>query len=181
MRKALFFAMATCFAISLALLLLKCSSSEHESDPITSQQTTTTVIATTLQTPSLPIYVPGSIKLEPADQNHGLFVMFSFLPTKRYIYYGIPGEILDLGDVNASSEVFDRIQMPGKEPQEMAIFAYVKYCNISKVDFNNAIEKRKNFLLELSRDLANEEYELPNADIIYTFDNEIINHYYRRE
>jgi hypothetical protein len=26
-----------------------------------------------------------------------------------------------------------------------------------------------------------EDHEIPNADIIYTFDNDIINEYYRRE
>jgi hypothetical protein len=42
------------------------------------------------------------------------------------------------------------------------------------------LEKEKRINIELGIDMTNEENELPNGDIIYTFDNDIINEYYRR-
>jgi len=66
----------------------------------------------------------------------------------------------------------------------MDTVTFIKYCHISKDDFAVALEKAKRHWLayKISEiEFDHEEWELPNADIIYTFDNEIINAYYRRE
>lgn len=72
-----------------------------------------------------------------------------------------------------------------KEPKEMALVSFIKYFNISKADFENKIKEVTQIFMETSGGDAfryhTEQYELPNADILYTFDNDVINEYYRYE
>lgn len=66
----------------------------------------------------------------------------------------------------------------------MPLMRFVQVHNISREEFDSAL----NILIEAHEwfdtlgfiDLSIEDYELPNADIIFTFDNEIIRYYYRR-
>lgn len=71
------------------------------------------------------------------------------------------------------------------EPQEMYLVSFVKHFKISREDFEAACEKKRLRFEELhnvnGHDISDEAHEIPNADIIYTFDNEIINEYYRRD
>ena len=67
------------------------------------------------------------------------------------------------------------------EIQEMLLVTYVKYFNIPREDFEKALEEDWQQKKEWGFDMAQEGNELPNPDILYTFDNEIINAYYRRE
>ena len=70
----------------------------------------------------------------------------------------------------------------GREtPKEMALAALVKQYNIPKEKFEEAIRKEAEERLAEGRDLSYEDWELPNTDILYTFDNEVIDAYYRRE
>ena len=66
-------------------------------------------------------------------------------------------------------------------PTEMCLVAMIKLYNVPKEKFEEAIQRQAEILLAEGRDLSTEDWELPNADIIYTFDNEVINAYYRRE
>ena len=66
-------------------------------------------------------------------------------------------------------------------PPEMFLVTLIKQYDVPKEKFEEAIQKTAERLLAEGRDLTQEEYELPNADIIYTFDNEIIDAFYRRE
>lgn len=69
-----------------------------------------------------------------------------------------------------------------KEPVEMALVSFIKYCNIPKEDFVKRIDE-----LLKQRELHDEFFyyteqgEIPNADILYTFNNEIIDNYYKYE
>jgi len=125
-----------------------------------------------------PVYSTGSIVLEPEE-----FIGsdFCFKPTKRRIYYKIPGTILDLVPESAIIELFEKDKDIYTERDEMALVTLVKYCDIPKEDFERAVEKMREWSLSSGVDLSLEDNELPNADIIYTFDNEIINEYYRRQ
>jgi len=160
----------------------------------TTTTTTTTVTTSTTTTSSikptesqkssdLPKYVPGSIKLRDIE-NVQADLMLSFVPTRRSVYYTISGFFIDLIEINtfnewANKNLFKEI---GKEPQEMSIVSFVKHFNISKEVFEETIEEMREPYNALAKELSDEEtYELPNADIIYTFDNDIINEYYRRE
>ena len=67
----------------------------------------------------------------------------------------------------------------------MYIISFIKHFNISKDDFKKACEQRKlqneEWAALHNNDINNEKLEIPNADIIYTFNNTIINEYYRRD
>jgi len=122
----------------------------------------------------LPVYVPGSIRLEPIDPEHN---EFAFTPTKRRVYYMIPGSFFEFGDPSILETPLDE---KAKEPQEMALVTFIRHYKVKREDFDKAVEERRALNVRLGNDMTNEWYELPNADIIYTFDNDIINEYYRR-
>jgi len=62
----------------------------------------------------------------------------------------------------------------------MALKGFVQKFHITRDQFDAAIEKLKKFDMETDTDMTQEENEIPNADIIYTFDDKIISEYYRR-
>lgn len=128
----------------------------------------------------LPEYVPGSIKLEPQESDD-----YNFERKYRITYYRIWGEWLELLDDEQTKdcdEWFDRNSKEthfGEFQNEMLLVAFVKRYNIPREKFDEAAKKFAAGLKE--SDAILEECEVPNADIIYTFDNEIINRYYRYE
>ncbi|MCI8331487.1 MAG: hypothetical protein HFE78_01475 [Clostridiales bacterium] len=113
---------------------------------------------------------------------------FSYLPSYRNIYYWEPTYLFDLVDRDECRSWYEEFVKPNietnTEPQEMYAVSFVKYFNISKEDFeictNQLREKFIDFRDRCGDDISDEGHEIPNADIIYTFDNEIINEYYRR-
>lgn len=112
----------------------------------------------------------------------------SYLPTYRSVYYWSPTYLVDLVDRDEFHKWGKEVIVPdienNIEPQEMYTVAFIKYFKISKEDFERAEERRRLRFEELHEvngdDISTETYEIYNADIIYTFDNEIINNYYRR-
>ncbi len=61
--------------------------------------------------------------------------------------------------------------------EEMLLVSFIKRYNITREEFDAAVEL---FIANnAGADFNCEEMEIPNGDIIYTFDNEIINNYYR--
>jgi len=98
----------------------------------------------------------------------------------RRVYYVFPSEYVHLdsdGDIWLWNYE-DTIDSP--EPPEMILVTFIKYFNIPKEKFEQATADFINYCIEANRDMSWEPYEPPNPDIIYTFDNEIINEYYRR-
>ncbi|MCI9448902.1 MAG: hypothetical protein HFE30_01445 [Clostridiales bacterium] len=100
-----------------------------------------------------------------------------------------PSFLLDLVDREAANSWYNDVVVPNiennTEPQEMYTVSFVKHFKISKEEFEQANEQRK-LLFEKFRvvngdDISDEGHEIYNADIIYTFDNNIINNYYRRD
>lgn len=131
-------------------------------------------------TKPIPTYKPKSIKIEAEpDLTNGTFAEWGYIPTKRYIYYNISGVYAELADENGLD--FMNELSPNKEHEEMALVMFIKRNNIKKEDFEKAIEKDRELRIKLGQDMTTEEYELPNADIIYTFNNKLINYYYRRQ
>lgn len=67
----------------------------------------------------------------------------------------------------------------------MYLVSFVKHFKIPREDFEKCVENIRQtyewFHDTHGDDISDEIHELPNADIIYTFDNEIINNYYRRD
>jgi hypothetical protein len=130
----------------------------------------------------LPVYVPGSINLQPDgyfENEHDL----PFTMKYRACYYKLPGFVEDLvTDPSAPEYVDDLAGDTGGEdgPNVMMIKAYIQRYNVPKEAFEAALAKENAAHVAHGTSLTDEEWEPPNADIIYTFDNEIINYYYRR-
>ena len=113
----------------------------------------------------------------------------------RAIYYSISEPFAQLVDKDVYWDWLDNETpyrtFPLENIEEMAMVAFIKKFNISREDFDKANEEHKRLLLEYGgiaimnpaeedpyydRDI--ECREIYNADIIYTFDNELINSYY---
>jgi hypothetical protein len=142
---------------------------------------TTTVVATT-ETTTKPLptgleYVPGSIPLLDNDYyGYGVYRPY------RLLYYTIPDYICDLVSSDDFNEWAAQHFWGGEKPDkrhEMGMALFVKYFNIPREDFDKAVAIGNSVYSEYIN--SSEEYEVPNSDVIYTFDNEIINKYYRYE
>lgn len=105
----------------------------------------------------------------------------------RVRYYSIPAPFADLVGREAcyawETEYNSLHDLHSSE--RMLIVDFISDFNISKEDFERAnLELAKNFsehhsVMRNPQDHANQEiYEIFNANIIYTFDDEIINEYY---
>lgn len=127
-----------------------------------------TAIASMKSFKKVPVYVPGSIN--PNGDR-----------LRRSCYYRIPSPIDDF----AGQEGYDFLQelskkANGEEISEMLLVSFIKRFNISKETIKKAVEEQKTYYLSIGIDITDEEYELPNVDIIYTFNNKLIDYYYRR-
>ncbi|MBR3991776.1 MAG: hypothetical protein IKI91_06530 [Clostridia bacterium] len=123
--------------------------------------------------------------------NSGFYWWFNTVPKYRSTYYANIYEVWELVDREELTQwrsetmVFDRVY--GIEPDEMYLVTFIKHFHITREQFDTALEElRKNDEERLNREGSNdkpkdERFEIPNGDIIYTFDNEIINNYYRRD
>lgn len=128
---------------------------------------------------SLPEYRPGSVKLEPQDQDD-----YSFERKYRLAYYGIWGYFTaclteeETADYMQWVDEYNKSTNYGETQEEMLLVTYIKRYNISRAEFDAAVEKMQ---AEMPPEdgVIYEESEVPNGDIIYTFDNEVINRYYR--
>ena len=121
-------------------------------------------------------YVSGSIELGGTD-------LFSYEPKYRYCYYVLPSSIYELVNVPNLDELIDDI-MNGdinKVHDTMALKEVFIRFQIPKDRFVKSMEDMKNDYLESGYDISSEENEIPNANIIYTFDDKIISEYYQRK
>jgi len=95
----------------------------------------------------------------------------------------IPAEIeMMVNDPTAGAWVDDNVianQNP-EGPTVMPLVRFIQHFNISREDFVAVIEEMRARAIAVGRDLYEELAELPNADIIFTFDNDIIRYFYRR-
>jgi hypothetical protein len=149
---------------------------EPESEQAT-QATPTTTPPTTQS--ALPKYVPESIKLSEAEDLQSSFE-WPFVPEYRFVYYRIPNSFLFLVEDREAKRAWVNEYSALAPPPEMLIVSFVKAFNVPKEDFVRVIEENRQARIDMGMDLNDEMNELPNADIIYTFDNDIINYYYRR-
>jgi len=188
MRKLLFFALTAALLFGLTACfggsednptMPQDTTLAYTTESPSAQTTTETQNSSATKVPSqspLPVYVPGSIKLEPG----GIGGDFEFTPTKRRLYYSIPGPFSALAPGGTLDELFEKDKDIYSEPQEMALVTLVKHCNISRQDFNKAVDEYIKMCASAGFDMSEEQFEIPNADIIYSLDNAIINEYYRR-
>lgn len=130
----------------------------------------------------LPEYVPGSIKLAAKD------AYTTWAPKDRQYrvsYYLLMGDFADIVRKDHPDEYkqwkseIDAAVIRGEWKNEMLLVTYIKRFDISRETMETALQ---NYIYSRTPlQLKMEFYEAPNLDIIYTFDNEIINRYYRYE
>lgn len=124
----------------------------------------------------LPVYVPGSLELMNREIQEA-----PYNRQFRFIYYNMWGEFMALGcEYGDFDEWFTfRQEQIANGYRDMILVSMVRYFNIPREEFDKAVEK---YIANHSlAEMRSEYYEVPNADIIYTFDDEIINEYYRYE
>ena len=126
----------------------------------------------------LPRYIPGSIILHP--ELHFESLIGAMYPMRfRAAFYYVCGEFMDLVGFDEASAF---LQTVGNESFEvMTLMRFVQHFNISREEFEAVVERLSAFHILRGLDSNDEWYELPNADIIFTFDNDIIRYFYRRE
>lgn len=108
----------------------------------------------------------------------------------RYMYYSLTYPHAQLvEDKEAFDKWYEEIVVTD-DMDEMLLVTFVKHFNIPKEDFEKANEEWIRIITEDGDtpvmppfDTAHEAEldEVPNADVIYTFDNEFIKEYYKRE
>ena len=104
----------------------------------------------------------------------------------RQCYYDIPYDFVILVGEDEYDTWYDEIYIPEFNPDKSQVVAFVQYFNISKESFEKTNLKLAKDFVECGEkptmrplDYENQQtYEIYNADIIYTFDDEIINEYY---
>ena len=144
------------------------------SEPTTSS--TTAVMVSSTHQPTQITFMPEDIRLQER------YALDRLDTSKRYVYSTCFGEAHDLFPMHAYDEMHEaRMRYYGEPETEMALVTLIKKYGIPKEKFEEAIRKEAEYRISVGRDLSSEYGELPNADIVYTFDNEIINAYYRRK
>lgn len=112
----------------------------------------------------------------------------------RYNYYRITAPFVDIvGDEAYNEWIQSNPVYSSKNLDEMLMVSYIKHFNITREQFDKANRNREIFFEENNMTMLvypfengeeysyeDEAYEIYNADIIYTFDNSIINEYYAR-
>jgi len=146
---------------------------------VTTETTIRTIIWGTNPDTGLPVYEPGIMKvasLEELQDNEN--TRGSIM---RAIYYTISQQYESLLPEGRSlTELFEK-KRTDDEDDQMALVRFVKFFNIPKEEFEKIVELDLASARRNNIDLTDESNEIPNADIIYTFDNDIINEFYRRE
>ena len=144
---------------------------------------------------NLPVYVDGSIRLVGGDTPFGVTVftadrkyrrVYYILPEDFHYnlatyrgYYDVPGGYeAFLKDFQAFEAAYPKYNF---EADEMVLVSAIKWFNITREEMEyiltDDIEFRQSSLLDGWHD--SEVCELPNLDILYTLDNDVINEYYR--
>ncbi len=160
--------------------LSQATSSKTENSTVVNQSTETTDYN------GLPRYIPGTIK--PMSESFWES-FFPFPHERRFIYYTIPNCYRDLltneqwaeWDTLPNRYPIDVWNETGKLIDEMVLVTLIKHFHISKAAFEQATKEGVDTAIQLEKDLFHEYSELPNVDILYSFDNEIVNQYYRAE
>ena len=149
------------------------------------QTTVRTTIWKTNPDTGLQEYVPGNVILNPIHDYSGACEGPAEKLAFRRIYYTISDIFWDYYGDEAVKELADEYSEKTEEiEEEMQILILIKHFNMPKKTFIELVEEERKLNASLASkgiDIDSEEFELYNADIIYTFDNDIINEYYRRE
>lgn len=131
-------------------------------------------------------YVPGSViinldsEVAPGTEKR----------KHRAVYYWLWGEFMELIPPERSEEVYGKFRSIPKDADgdytQCIYLVLIQALDLPKEEFEKAVEKKRqawieNGYIKEGQTVVSEWYELPNADVLYTFDNDLINYYYRLE
>ncbi len=163
--------------LALSFCLFGCSNNDTtETNPTLSDTTTKIVEESKNITEAL-------TETGQTDIGEGMIVQEKY----RQCYYRIFYQLAQLVDPEELDAWEDEVYaFDHDETNEMVVKLFIQHFNISKEDFEKANLELAKALYEPGseimmnpKDYVNQEmYEIYNADIIYTFDDEIINEYY---
>ena len=130
---------------------------------------------------------PELIRLSEPDEVRSR-LQLSFNPSFRLEYYAISVDldsILGYEAVNAWASNLRMSYDLGDEPNQSFTFAAITYFNITRNKFMQLVEDYMQANLAMHRegliDIFNEFHETPNLNLLFTFNNELINRYYSRD
>lgn len=155
-------------------------------DPTDPTEAPTDPTELTIPLPTVPgnplEYHPGSIRLFNQENDD-----FSFERKYRVVYYTIDGYFFDLLNDEQMDDFGNWLEQNeentdhGASQNEMLLVSMIKRYDIPREAFDEAVKNYISHGKKLDWDFTHEIHEVPNADVIYTFDNELINYYYRYE
>ncbi|MBQ8015450.1 MAG: hypothetical protein IJ264_04610 [Clostridia bacterium] len=160
----------------LGFCLFGCNSDITETNP-TLSDTTTKIFEENKNITEAPTGIGQT------DIGEGMIVQEKY----RQCYYQIFYQLAQLVDPEELGAWEDEVYaLDPDETNEMIVKLFIQHFNISKEDFEKANLELAKALYEPGseimmnpKDYVNQEmYEIYNADIIYTFDDETINEYY---
>jgi len=173
------------------------STSVHSASTTNHSASTTRILDDKVASTNAPwkAYPPNMIHLSPNDLYLSDENWYGCVPKYREIYYRVSpfGRVVD--NQKAAHEMIGQLSLRhidsgiawGEgawfETDEMDAVAFIKHFDVPRELAEKAIEELHEYVMSTSQnvDVYDEFWEVPNLDIIYTFDNEIINAYYRRE
>jgi len=143
--------------------------------PTRSDQTEPTTEQSTTSLADVSIGFPGEIVVHTGSQD----LDYGYQRHYRYKYYGLPGYIVELVPIEEYQVWCDNELKPYSEtePTEPHIFSFIKKFDISFEEFEREVKESYLFWRNL-KSFSNEEDELPNPQLLYTFNLERINDYY---
>ena len=124
---------------------------------------------------------------KPTESKNGSGGSIITVQKYRSAFYTIPYSFVEIVGKDTYNEWEENIDYHPGESEEMLMLKYVQDFNISREDFDKAnLKSAKIIKNDLDgrpcinpKDYANQEDdEIYNADIIYTFDEELIKNYY---
>ena len=134
-------------------------------------------------------YIPDILPTSEHIEREELYrvqgeLRLTFEPSFRFIFYAAPliDQLMTALDISTDEwhEWVEHLRIDDYELEEMHLVSFIKYFRVPRDVFEEVLEQEA-FRRDVSNtDVNHERHELPNADIIYTFDNEIINNFYRR-
>lgn len=169
--------------IILALLAstVACEKENNNIETITPTLKTTETISTTTQISETTLLIKMGNKedtVSESDTGGGYIESGKY----RQRYYNVPYDFVVLVGEEEFNNWYDEIYEFNSDKSQ--IVAFIQYFNISKEVFEKANLQMAKSFAEFNptmrpMDYENQQtYEIYNTDIIYTFDDEIINEYY---
>lgn len=99
----------------------------------------------------------------------------------RPIFYSLAAPFADLVGREVCNK-WEATRSYEESQNECIAVSFIKHFDIAKNDFERANEQLRQIWAETGSNPEDDEiYELYNVDLLYTFNNHIINEYYRRQ